>query len=168
MLETIEVMGIELRNLSRFNILVGKDRNGKEDVLDALRTNLAKDVLKKSHKDILEDFELSKEYRINKILHDLYAAKHRVKFISKIDTGIHYTNLSNVITLLVQLAIEDALQFFVTTDSLELLQSIQDVETGIGGHISVHRINLPKKMCINYTYQEILGSLEIDEEMRGL
>lgn len=168
MLETIEVMGIELRNLSRFNILVGEDRNGKEDVLDALRTNLAKDALKKSHKDILEDLELSKESRINMILCDLYAAKNRACFISRITMGVHYTDLSKILTTLITVAIEDDLQFFVTTDSLDLLKAIQDVETEIGKHTSVHRINLPKKMCINYTYPEILRSLEIDEEMRGL
>jgi hypothetical protein len=171
MLETIEVMGIEVKNLSIFNILVGEDRNGKEEVLDALRSssaNLVKNVLKKSQKYTLEDLEQTKEYRIIKILHNLYAAKYNMHFISKIDTGVHYTNLQEILTLLIETAIEDGLQFFVTTDSLDLLQAIQDVEKKIGKHISVHRINLPKKMCINYSYPEILRSLELDEEMRGL
>lgn len=92
-----------------------------------------------------------------------------VLLIDEIDTGLHYTVMKNMWTLISGAAAELDVQVFATTHSSDCIKSLADLcyqETFVADNVSLQRIERDKPTAVPYSAEEIEIAAERQIEVR--
>lgn len=92
-----------------------------------------------------------------------------VLLVDEIDTGLHYTVMSDMWRLIFGAARELNVQVFATTHSSDCIKSLAEVCIGElfdAGQVTVQRIELGKPVAVPYTQNEIIMATERMIEVR--
>lgn len=95
--------------------------------------------------------------------------KGGVLLVDEIDTGLHYTVMSDMWRLIFRAAKELDVQVFATTHSYDCIQSLATVcvsETDASNHVTLQRIEGGKATSVPYTEHEIKVAAERNVEVR--
>ncbi len=109
------------------------------------------------------------------LLHIVLNSNKRL-FIDEIDTGIHYSRMKSFLKNIIQLALRNNVQLFITTHSSECQQAFVDVfeEEGLKEHQDkvrqfslIDSVRENKVVALNRKYHQLENSLEIGFDTRG-
>ena len=90
-------------------------------------------------------------------------------FIDEIETGIHYSLMKNMWTMVLEFAKQFDVQVFATTHSLDCIRGLaQTYNEDTCSEISIHRIENSRSTSTNYSQKEIFEAVNLGEEMRGV
>jgi predicted ATPase len=95
--------------------------------------------------------------------------KGGVLLVDEIDTGLHYTVMSDMWRLIFSAAKELDVQVFATSHSYDCIQSLAAVcvtEGVAGNHVTLQRIEAGKATSVPYSEGEITIAAERDVEVR--
>lgn len=92
--------------------------------------------------------------------------KGGVLLIDEIDSGLHYTVMSAMWTLIHQAARDFDVQVFATTHSLDCVNSLSALCVAHGTEISLQRIESGKSSAVLYTEEELRAASERGIEVR--
>jgi len=106
--------------------------------------------------------------RILYLLLSFPITKGGMVFIDEIETGIHYSLMKNMWEMLLDFSKEYDVQVFASTHSFDCISGLAQVyNEEYSADISIHRIDNKKKKSINYSHEEIIKAVELNEEIRG-
>jgi AAA domain, putative AbiEii toxin, Type IV TA system len=97
-------------------------------------------------------------WRIMAIAIAIAQCKDGVLLIDEIDTGLHYSVMTNMWRLIFGAAKELNVQVFATTHSYDCVKSLAELchtEPGVGTDVTLQRIERGKKKSVPYTAKEI-------------
>lgn len=96
-------------------------------------------------------------------------AKDGVLFIDEIDTGLHFTAMSDMWKMIWEVANKLNVQVFATTHNSDCWQSLASIACGedvIGDGITIQRIERGKQKAVAFTEREIVIAAERGIEVR--
>ena len=174
----------ELSDLSRINLLVGKNDCGKTSILesivvltsDASRTGSGRAgvllgfggadrrrerVPLGSHGDGM--------HRLLALSFALIQAADGFLLIDEIDTGLHWTVLEDMWRLVIETARKSSMQVFATTHSYDCirgLSSLVESRPDLAGEVSIHKVERSLPRAVNFDAEDIPAIVDHNIEVR--
>jgi ABC-type transport system involved in cytochrome c biogenesis ATPase subunit len=100
----------------------------------------------------------------------LSSASDGFLFIDEIDTGLHYSILSDLWQLVVGTAIRNSIQVFATTHSLDCLRSLAsacELDPNLADEVAVNSIAQDSLTSVALSAEELQAAVEHNLEVRG-
>ncbi len=99
----------------------------------------------------------------------LVRAEGGILLVDEIDTGLHFTVMSNMWRLIYNTAKRLNVQVFATTHSRDCYESLAVIcreDVSKGSDITIQRIERDRQVAIGYTEQEIIAAAQRGMEVR--